>query len=155
MVCGIAALLGALLYVNTIDGELIFDDRVAIVENRDLRPASPWSNLLIHDYWGEDVRSPLSHKSYRPLTGATFKLNYHLHKLAPRGYHIANVLLHGAVCYMFAVLCTEAVGTGWSAAIASLHFAVHPIHTEAVSRNQCCEVVRMRITVPSLLHMHR
>ncbi len=131
--CAFFAVLGALLYLNTLDGELIFDDRVAIVENRDLRPRSPWSNLLLHDYWGEDVRSPLSHKSYRPLTGATFKLNYHLHQLTPRGYHVGNVLLHGAVCYLFAAFCMEAFGSPWPAVIAALLFTVHPIHTDAVS----------------------
>ncbi len=127
------ALLGALLYLNTLGGELIFDDRVAIVENLDLRPGSPWSNLLVHDYWGEDVRSPRSHKSYRPLTSASFKLNYHLHQLEPRGYHLGNILLHGTVCYLFALFCTEAFGRTWPALISSLHFVVHPIHTDAVS----------------------
>ena len=31
------------------------------------------SAILRHDYWGKDIRSPLSHKSYRPLTTLTFR----------------------------------------------------------------------------------
>ena len=48
-------------YLNTLSGELVFnDDRKAIVENEDLRPSSPWTNLLWHDFWGA---SDVSQKS--------------------------------------------------------------------------------------------
>ena len=42
-----------------------------------------------------------SHKSYRPLTVLTFRLNYLLHQLEPYGYHLANVLLHAIVCLLY------------------------------------------------------
>lgn len=42
-----------------------------------------------------------SHKSYRPLTVLTFRLNYLLHQLEPWGYHATNVLLHAAVCLLY------------------------------------------------------
>ena len=74
-----------------------------------------------------------SHKSYRPLCVATFRLNYLLHELQPMGYHLVNVLLHGAVCYLYVQLCGVIFsGAVWPALIAGLLFAVHPIHTEAV-----------------------
>ena len=38
-----------------------------------------------------------SHKSYRPLTVLTFRLNYVLHGLRPVGFHLVNVVLHAAV----------------------------------------------------------
>ena len=74
-----------------------------------------------------------SHKSYRPLTVATFRLNYMLHELQPLGYHLVNVLLHSAVCYLYVLLCGVVFSEVWPALIAGLLFAVHPIHTEAVS----------------------
>ena len=50
------------------------------------------------------------------------------------GYHLVNVLLHGAVCYLYVQLCGVVFsGAVWPALIAGLLFAVHPIHTEAVS----------------------
>ena len=49
------------------------------------------------------------------------------------GYHLVNVLLHGAVCYLYVLLCGVIFGDVWPALIAGLLFAVHPIHTEAVS----------------------
>ena len=49
------------------------------------------------------------------------------------GYHLVNVLLHGAVCYLYVQLCGMVFSQVLPALIAGLLFAVHPIHTEAVS----------------------
>ncbi len=49
------------------------------------------------------------------------------------GYHLVNVLLHSAVCFLYVQLCGVVFGEAWPALIAGLLFAVHPIHTEAVS----------------------
>ena len=79
------------------------------------------------------MHSNESHKSYRPLCVATFRLNYLLHELQPMGYHLVNVFLHSAVCYLYVQLCGVVFSAVWPALIAGLLFAVHPIHTEAVS----------------------
>ena len=129
----LAATVAFLVYVNTLDCGLVFDDEPAIKWNNDLRPNAPWSNLLVHDFWGTSMENPTSHKSYRPLCVATFRLNYLLHDLQPMGYHLVNVLLHSAVCYLYVQLCGVLFSEVWPALIAGLLFAVHPIHTEAVS----------------------
>ena len=98
------------------------------------RPEVPWLNLLQNDFWGTPMHVEGSHKSYRPLTVATFRLNYMLHELQPLGYHLVNVLLHSAVCYLYVLLCGVVFSEVWPALIAGLLFAVHPIHTEAVSK---------------------
>ena len=122
------------MYLNTLDCGLCYDDEPAIIKNADLRPSTPWSNLLWNDFWGTPMADKDSHKSYRPLCVATFRLNYLLHELQPMGYHLVNVLLHGAVCYLYVQLCGVVFsGAVWPALIAGLLFAVHPIHTEAVN----------------------
>ena len=127
------ALLGVCLYLNSLQGGLVFDDTAAVVSNDDVKTSTPWSNLLWNDFWGTRMDSIGSHKSYRPLTVATFRLNYMLHELQPLGYHLVNVLLHSAVCYLYVLLCGVVFSEVWPALIAGLLFAVHPIHTEAVS----------------------
>ena len=128
------AMLGALVYCNTINLSFSFDDIKAIVENKDIRTnESSWGSVVLNDFWGTPMSSPDSHKSYRPLTVATFRLNYMLHELQPLGYHLVNELLHGAVCYLYVLLCGVVFSEVWPALIAGLLFAVHPIHTEAVS----------------------
>ncbi len=129
----VSGVLAMLVYLNTLDCGMVFDDDKAILWNQDIRPATPWKQLLVHDFWGTSLTSPLSHKSYRPLCVATFKLNYLVHGLAPMGYHLVNVLLHGVVCYLYVQLCGVIFSEVWPALIAGLLFAVHPIHTEAVS----------------------
>ena len=130
----LSSLIATLVYWNTLHCGIVYDDEPAIKKNMDLRPQGPWTDLLYHDFWGSSIASKTSHKSYRPLCVATFRLNYLLHELQPMGYHLVNVLLHGAVCYLYVQLCgvvfSQAV---WPALIAGLLFAVHPIHTEAVS----------------------
>lgn len=44
-----------LQYVSTMDAEFVWDDRAAVKSNADLRPDSPWSDLLKHDFWGQDI----------------------------------------------------------------------------------------------------
>ncbi len=132
------AIVPTLLYLNTLDCGLCFDDHEAIGNNQDLRPDSPWSNLLWNDFWGTPMSSDASHGSYRPLCVATFRLNYLLHELQPMGYHLVNVLLHSAVCFLYVQLCGVVFGEAWPALIAGLLFAVHPIHTEAVSCSRMC-----------------
>ena len=122
------------VYWNTVNCGIVYDDEPAIKKNKDLRPEAAWTDLLYHDFWGAEMASKTSHKSYRPLCVATFRLNYLLHELQPMGYHLVNVLLHGAVCYLYVQLCGVVFSQVWPALIAGLLYAVHPIHTEAVSK---------------------
>ncbi len=129
------ALLGIVLYLNTLDCGLCFDDVSAITNNNDLRPETPWANLIWNDFWGTPMTQEGSHKSYRPLSVATFRLNYFFHGIEPFGYHLLNVLLHGVVCYCFVWICAQTIfqSNRISLWISGIFFAVHPIHTEAVS----------------------
>ena len=133
-VATICAVLSVLVHLNSIDLTFSFDDHRAVLQNADIRTnETSWFDLLQNDFWGSPMSSPDSHKSYRPLTVATFRLNYMLHELQPLGYHLVNVLLHSAVCYLYVLLCGVVFSEVWPALIAGLLFAVHPIHTEAVS----------------------
>ena len=129
----ICFVIGTAVFLNTLDNQFCFDDLSAIEQNKDLRAQTPWTNLIWNDFWGTPMHIDGSHKSYRPLCVATFRLNYLLHELQPMGYHLVNVLLHGAVCYLYVQLCGVVFSQVWPALIAGLLFAVHPIHTEAVS----------------------
>ncbi|XP_036342730.1 protein O-mannosyl-transferase Tmtc3-like, partial [Rhagoletis pomonella] len=141
-----------LCYWNSAQCELVFDDISAVRDNKDLRPYTPLGNIFLNDFWGTPMRKEQSHKSYRPLTVLTFRFNYWLHELQPYGYHIVNVMLHIVVCLLWRRVCRllllHCAGAGGVAAaplhcnglrvntcsfLAALLFAVHPIHTEAVT----------------------
>ena len=130
-VAAICAILGSAVYMNTLYCGIVYDDEPAILKNKDLRPSTPWHELFLHDFWGTKIDNPTSHKSYRPVCVATYRLNYLFHQLEPMGYHLVNVLVHSAVSFLFALFCGCVLGL-WPSLVSGVIFAVHPIHTEAV-----------------------
>ena len=120
------------LYFNTLDGGYVWDDRAAIISNKDVRQETTMEELFAHDFWGQNIKDSLSHKSYRPLTVLSFRLNHMLHGLESRGYHVTNVIIYGLV-----TLLAYELGKVWmskgAARIASVLFCVHPVHVEAIA----------------------
>ncbi|KAI0240289.1 Protein O-mannosyl-transferase TMTC4 [Lamellibrachia satsuma] len=136
-----------LCFANSYDADFVFDDSEAILNNHDLKPETTIGTVFTHDFWGQKVTSNTSHKSYRPLTVLTFKLNALVAGgLHPRGFHVINILLHAVVSVVFLRVFSVLLGgaqssqgaeIGFTAPRASflcgVLFAVHPIHTEAVA----------------------
>ena len=100
-----------------------------------MRPGAPLSNLLVNDFWGTPLSHSGSHKSFRPLTTATFRLNYALSRAHPRSYHLLNVALHALATYLFVLYARTVVPRRLrqGALLSGLMFALHPVHTEAVA----------------------
>ncbi|KAH8026167.1 hypothetical protein HPB51_016586 [Rhipicephalus microplus] len=79
MLC--AGIVAVLCYANSLDGDFVHDDIVAVVGNPDVigesrqhaSPASSSSWLWMNDFWGRPMADPRSHKSYRPLTVLSFR----------------------------------------------------------------------------------
>ncbi|KAL0155204.1 hypothetical protein M9458_049467, partial [Cirrhinus mrigala] len=117
-------------YWNSLFCGFVFDDVSAILDNKDLRPTTPLKNLFLNDFWGTPMSEERSHKSYRPLTVLTFRLNYLFSELSSSSYHLLNVVLHAVVCVLFLHFCRLLLDRNTSL-VAALLFAVHPIHTEA------------------------
>ncbi|XP_044073262.1 protein O-mannosyl-transferase TMTC4 isoform X3 [Siniperca chuatsi] len=156
------ALVALLCFINSYDGEFVFDDSEAIVNNKDLKPTTPLNNIWSNDFWGSNLSSNSSHKSYRPLTVLTFRdsgekrthaekrisgLNYLLAGgLHPVGFHVLNIILHAVISALmidvFAILigglAYDEKGRTLNHApktslLAALFFAAHPVHTESVA----------------------
>ena len=70
---------------------------------------------------------------YRPLVPTSFALEYALVGQNPFLYHVSNVLLHALVCALVYLLALRLFAQETLAVIAGAAFAVHPVHTEAVS----------------------
>jgi hypothetical protein len=122
-----------LSYWPSIWGQLVFDDRPAIVDNKDLRPNTPLYRLFQNDFWGTPIHKEQSHRSYRPLTILTFRWNFGIHGLNPMGYHIINIALHSFVCILYYNYCQLLFCDSKTSLITALLFAVHSIHTDCVS----------------------
>ncbi|XP_075529075.1 protein O-mannosyl-transferase TMTC1-like [Dermacentor variabilis] len=136
-----AGVVAVLCYVNSLDGDFVHDDMVAVVgnpdvtgENRRHALSSSSSSLWMNDFWGRPMADPRSHKSYRPLTVLSFRANYYANGHQVRGYHVVNVVLHCACSVLVAVVarCVMRI-SALHACFAATLFAAHPVHTEAVS----------------------
>lgn len=124
---------------NSLGGGFVFDDHRAILSNTDLdvSKTSLW-DVFQHDFWGGSMQRAESHKSYRPLTVLSYRyLNHYFRELDPYSYHLVNVMLHGLASVLFLFVCEFVMGTCWWSVFAALLFAVHSVHTEAVSAVAC------------------
>ncbi|KAK9805000.1 hypothetical protein WJX73_010519 [Symbiochloris irregularis] len=120
----IAALsvISAGIYLNTLPAGFTFDDNFAVISNGDVSdPNTPILRAFVNDFWGQQITSDQSHKSYRPLTVLSFRLQRFLGQFLPRGFsritaadhdntrglnplpfHLANIFLHSlATCLVY------------------------------------------------------
>src|SRR5229473_159197 len=118
------------VYSGSLSFEFVWDDWPQIVNSPIIRT---WSNLpraFGSDLWYHVARNQVY---YRPLFVAWSMLNYTLFGLRPWGWHLGAVLLHvGAVAAVFWL--ERRLGLEyWTAALAALIFALHPVHIEPVA----------------------
>ncbi|CAM9863325.1 unnamed protein product, partial [Pylaiella littoralis] len=79
------------LHRETLWGGFVWDDRPAVMGNRDVWTDSPWGDMWRHDFWGQEMTHLESHKSFRPLTTLTYRLsNILAHRLSAKEHDNAN-----------------------------------------------------------------
>merc|ERR1712141_233044 len=64
-------LASCLPFIPGLSDEFVFDDIPAVRNNEDITTHDP-IKILQHDFWGENITSRISHKSYRPVTTLTY-----------------------------------------------------------------------------------
>ncbi len=128
---GFVALLAVLPYLNSFPNAFVFDDKIAIVENPMIRSLRNVPTLLVTGYWAQS-RSGRSNL-YRPLATISYALNYAVGGLHPFGYHLVNVVTHLGVSLLLYRLALRLFHSPEGALLAAAIFAVHPLHTEAVT----------------------
>jgi hypothetical protein len=124
----VIALLSILPFVGTLDNEFAFDDERVIVQNSIIKQLDHLPVLFTKGVWLSE-RAPV----YRPIVLASFALNYALGGLDPSGYHVVNILLHTMVSLLLYGLARQLGFSPGACLVAGVLFAVHPLHTEAVT----------------------
>ncbi|MGI9251185.1 MAG: glycosyltransferase family 39 protein [Pseudohongiellaceae bacterium] len=118
-------LLALVSYWEVFFAGFIWDDRV-------FHSAAPIAELSgLGDIWFNLARSVPLETHYWPLVYTTFWLEHKLWGFNPLGYHLVNVLLHGAVSVvLWRLLAKMAVPGAWLIAAV---FVLHPVHVESVA----------------------
>ncbi len=118
-----------LVYLNAFGHDFVLDDTRIIGDNLRIRSLGNIPELFRSSYWGIAGAQSL----YRPLVVASYALNYAVHGLSTYGFTAVNVAIHAAVSVLLFALVRTLRGSRIVAGMAGIAFAVHPVHTEAVT----------------------
>ncbi|NNF36324.1 MAG: tetratricopeptide repeat protein [Saprospiraceae bacterium] len=142
----IIALSSFLLYANTFGHDYAQDDAIVITDNMFTQDGfNGISGLLTKDtFFGffkvEGKESLVAGGRYRPLSLITFAIEREIFGESPAISHLINAVLYALLCViMYLTLVIVLIKTRvkdalpWFAFIATMLFAFHPIHTEAVA----------------------
>ncbi|MBI4160757.1 MAG: DUF1736 domain-containing protein [Candidatus Yanofskybacteria bacterium] len=125
----VAIAISFLIYGNSIRGEFVFDDAVVVEKRSDLKRFGNFINLFVSSYHQNSPQSGL----YRPLTMASYSLNYAIFGQSPRGFHVINIFIHALNSVLLFWLVGYLFKKRRLAYAAFFLFLTHPIHTEAVT----------------------
>jgi len=116
-------------YLNALPNEFVWDDLVLIVGNPLVKSWSAVPHLFTSSLVVAEGAAPY----YRPLQALTYALDYQVWGLTPAGFRATGILFHAGVTLLLYRLGRDLLGSPRAALVAALLFAVHPIHTEAVT----------------------
>ncbi len=127
------AIITLIVFFNTFQNDFVFDDESVVQNNSSI---TSLSNIPKY-FTGEEGFHKVIGKYYRPIVSATYAIDYALYGLSPIGFHITNVIIHLISCLLlfkiFSLLFAKSKYGNLISLLVTLIFAVHPIHTEAVS----------------------
>ena len=126
------------LYLKTLNAPFIFDDNIRIVDNQDIRKISNLKTKLLYPY-RDGKRDYRRNDPSRPVTYASFTLNYYFGKLSPFGYHLVNISIHILIAFLIFILTKNLLFLTYRKnylifpLLTALLFAIHPINVTVVS----------------------
>lgn len=128
------------VYANTVGNGPVLDDGWVIFSNPLVQSLKNVAAIFRQPYGV--VLAGQEAGLYRPITTLTYAINYALGGSNVLGYHVVNIALH-ALCSLVVLrlgqLLMRGVQTGATGTVqagpllGALLFAVHPVHTEAVT----------------------
>jgi tetratricopeptide (TPR) repeat protein len=133
MACFLVLLIVTAVYLPSLGGPFLWDDRRLILESSLIGSSATLGDYLRQPFWTDSEARALSLSYYRPLVTFSFALDHRLHGTNSAGYHLTNILLHLANAgLLFALLRRAGRGVG-VAGLVTLGWAVLPRLAEAVA----------------------
>ena len=127
------AVIGIAVYANTFSHEYVLDDWGLMPENKVTRRGFEGLGEIFRTSYrtGMDVAD---NSLYRPLSKATFAIEWAIAPNQPILGHVDNILLYGLACFVLFLTLTKLFRQQLLVPfLATLLFAVHPLHTEVVA----------------------
>src|SRR5713226_728865 len=127
--------LAVLTSLNTLQNGFVHDDAAQVLNNSFITDFGNLPLAFTSSVWSfltDSIRS-LTDVYFRPMFMAQFMINYAIFGTAAWGWHLVNVLIHGAVSILVFVILKDMTGRNWLALATACFFAVHPVHAESVA----------------------
>lgn len=126
----LVAILAFLVYLPTLSFDFVWDDHMQVVANPLILSWRMIPRALESNLWFQI--SPTG-TYYRPFFIIWSIFNHALFGFDPRGWHLLNVVLHVIATSLVFVLLRKLKVGYWTAALATIFFAIHPVHIEPVA----------------------
>jgi hypothetical protein len=137
-------LAGAVAYVNTFDGEWVWDDASSVLLHQHVQDPLKFFQLFRED---QHAFGQGQGNFYRPLVSASFMLDYlwsyepgqetgskaSYPDIKPLLFHVTNMLWHIAAALLLFALLTLLDAPRLVRAAVPMIYVLHPLHTEAVA----------------------
>ena len=124
------AVIAVAVYANALRNGFALDDASIVAHNTNVQHFAPLGDAWFSAYW---PNLPFQEGLYRPLTIVSYMVEWALWPGNAAGFHLVNVLLHGAVSALVVVLLLRLGAPAVAAAVGGVLFAIHPVHVEAVA----------------------
>jgi protein O-mannosyl-transferase len=119
-----------LAYSNIYGNNFLYDDEFLIQKNELILT---WSGVWKSFFTSSTGGSGGVDSFYRPMQGALYTVVYQISGFSTTGFHLLNLLLHLLNVTMIVLLAKRLGFSKWAGWMAAFLWAVHPIHTEAVT----------------------
>lgn len=117
---------------NTLFMDFVYDDIDYICNNESIQDFRKIPQLFTQNL-SLGIKGVPPEPYYRPVSSVTTIIDFQLWGAWPAGHHLTNVLLHMAACILVYLTILRLLSDDRAALAASLLFAVHPVHCEAVT----------------------
>ncbi len=124
-----------LAFVNSLDGQFVYDDRFQILKNPTLTSLANIPRMFTQDVWqflNEGDKTTVG-PYYRPLFNIALIINHQLFGLEVVGWHLFSILLHVGVVFLLYKLALQWNLSTETALASALLFGLHPVHSESVA----------------------
>jgi tetratricopeptide (TPR) repeat protein len=132
----VGSLLAVLVYIQDLRYDFILDDVPLILMNENIASWRNWKMAFLNDIFAvTDPRIPfeITALHYRPVYKLWQMLHAQLFGFVVPWWHLTSLLLHFGATLLVYQLGIKLLKQRWTAALAALLFAFHPIHVESVA----------------------
>ncbi|MCA9737192.1 MAG: tetratricopeptide repeat protein [Gemmatimonadota bacterium] len=126
-----ALVLGIVVYLNALGNGYAYDDQHILVDNTRIHSLDTFGEAITAPYWPNREGKGLG--LWRPFATATYAIGWNAFDGSPLPFHVLNVLLHGVVSALTALLVGALTASAPAALLGGTVFALHPVHVEVVA----------------------